>query len=323
MVMNYLRKAMEDVHEVSSNSRGTPLKTRGFARRRLHVPWQVVFLAPAAVFLGATALYPLGQLIHMSLSDVTPATIGGHWPFTGLHEYRSILHNSEFTQALGNTFIYTGIVVIVSLAGGLAVALSLRKGGFLARTTTIIMLSVWLAPPVANGLIWKFLLSQYGIVNSILEQIGIIHSPILFLNNGWLPLTSVALVNAWVVIPFAAIVLRSALLDVPRDLLEQARVDGAKPRQRFAQIVLPTLLPTMLVLAILVVVYAFKSFDFVYVMTLGGPGTASSTLPFLSWETAFVGFQYSTGAAIAVVAALIVSFFSLFYIRSLRREVHA
>jgi multiple sugar transport system permease protein len=124
------------------------------------------------------------------------------------------------------------------------------------------------------------------------------------------------------VTPFSALVFRAALLDIPSDLIEQASVDGASRAQRFFTVTVPLLRPTTLVLASLIVVYAFKSFDFIYVMTLGGPGTASSTLPYLGWSLAFTTFEYSQGAAVAVISMAVVSIFAIFYARSVRDEVH-
>ncbi|HEX7299140.1 MAG TPA: sugar ABC transporter permease [Solirubrobacteraceae bacterium] len=289
----------------------------------MRLPWQLGFLAPAMLFLAAASIYPLVQLVRMSLSDVTPETIAGHWPFVGLRQLKAVFVNDQFSQSLTNTAIYTLVVLLVALVGGLIVALGLSRRGRLSKTTTTVMLAVWLAPPIASGLMWKFLLSSDGAINSVLGQLGIARRPIEFLVTGRLPLLSVALVNAWIVVPFAAIVLRSALLDVPRDILEQADVDGANGRQRLQHIVLPILRPALLVLGSLIVVYAFKSFDFIYVMTGGGPGTSSSTLPFLGWKLSFVAYQYGQGAAVAVIAMIIVSLFSIFYVRSVKDEVQA
>jgi multiple sugar transport system permease protein len=123
-----------------------------------------------------------------------------------------------------------------------------------------------------------------------------------------------------VAVPFATIVYRAALLDVPRELIEAAAVDGAVPGQIIRHIILPMLRPVMIVLAVITVVYAFRSFDFIYIMTSGGPGTVSTTLPFLAYRLAFQSYRYSLGAATAIVTVAIVLVLAMVYLRQVRQE---
>lgn len=140
--------------------------------------------------------------------------------------------------------------------------------------------------------------------------------------DGHLPLISVALVNAWTVVPFATLVFRAALLDMPPEIPAAAEVDGARPPQLLRYVILPLLRPTILVLGVLALIYAFKSFDYIYVMTFGGPGTASTTLPFLSYRLAFEIYGYSQGASVALITVAIV-LLALLYMRQVRREERA
>jgi len=135
-----------------------------------------------------------------------------------------------------------------------------------------------------------------------------------------LALVSVGLVNSWAVVPFSALVYRAAMLDIPSDEIEAAEVDGAARHQEVRYIVLPHLRPTTVVLVVLIVVYAFRSFDYIYVMTDGGPGTSTTTLPFLSYMEAFVSFQYGVGSAAAVLAICVVFALALVYTLGVRRE---
>jgi multiple sugar transport system permease protein len=181
-----------------------------------------------------------------------------------------------------------------------------------------VVIFVWAMPPLVNGSIWRFMLDQRSIIDSVLVAF---HLPaVLWLVEGKLPLISVALVNAWVAIPFATIVYRAALLDIPLEVLEAAAVDGALPRQIIQYVVVPLLRPVMIVLGVVTVVYAFRSFDFIYIMTSGGPGTVSTTLPYLAYRLAFQSYQYSLGAATAVATVLIVLVMAFVYIRQVRSE---
>jgi multiple sugar transport system permease protein len=195
------------------------------------------------------------------------------------------------------------------------------RGGRVAGFTLALMVFGWALPGLINGTAWRFLLDKRGMVDSLL---GLVHiPPVYWLVDGRLPLISVALVNAWVAVPFATLVYRAALLDVPTDILASADVDGARPWQALRHIVLPLLRPCTLVLAVVSLVYAFKSFDFIYIMTFGGPGTASTTLPFLSYRLAFEIYRYSQGASVALVTLLIVLLLAVVYIRQVHREERA
>ena len=287
-------------------------------RRRARLPGEMLFLVPAALYLAALAAYPFVQLVHMGLSQVTSDNIFKAWPFVGLDGVRSVASTADFRQATVSTLIYVALVVGVQLAGGLAAAVVLWRGGRFAGFTLAVMVFGWALPGLINGTAWRFLLDKRGMVDSIL---GVFHvPPVYWLVDGHLPLISVALVNAWVGVPFATLVYRAALLDLPTDVLASADVDGARPWQVLRHIVVPLLKPATLVLTVVSVVYAFKSFDFIYIMTFGGPGTASTTLPFLSYRLAFELYKYSQGAAVALITVAIVLVLSVFYIRQVRRE---
>lgn len=287
-------------------------------RRRLRVRPEWLFVLPAALFMATLAAYPFVELVHMSVSQVTAENIFHDWPFVGLAGLRSVAATADFRDAALDTVIYVTLVVGVGLLGGLTSAVMLWRGGRIAGFTLALMVFGWALPGLINGTAWRFLLDKRGMVDSIL---GLFHvAPVYWLVDNRLPLISVALVNAWVAVPFATLVYRAALLDLPKDVLASADVDGARPWQVLRYIVLPLLRPCTLVLAVVSLVYAFKSFDFIYIMTFGGPGTASTTLPFLSYRLAFELYKYSDGAAVALVTVLVVLGLAYVYIRQVRQE---
>ncbi len=290
-------------------------------RRRSRVPAEALFVLPAVLYLAALAFYPFFELVRMSVSQVTSDNIFQAWPFIGLDGIRTVAATADFREAALNTLIYVTLVVGVGLLGGLAAAVTLWRGGRFAGFTLALMVFGWALPGLIDGTAWRFLLDKRGMVDSLL---GLVHvAPVYWLVDGRLPLVSVALVNAWVAVPFATLVYRAALLDIPSDVLASADVDGARPWQVLRYIVLPLLRPCTLVLAVVSLVYAFKSFDFIYIMTFGGPGTASTTLPFLSYRLAFEIYRYSQGAAVAVVTVAVVVLLAVLYIRQVRREERA
>ena len=287
-------------------------------RRGRKLRGEQLFLVPAAAYLAILALYPFFELVRMGLSQVTADNIFKVWPFIGLQGVQTVASTADFRQAAANTAIYVALVVGVQLAGGLAAAVTLWRGGRIAGFTLALMVFGWALPGLISGTAWRFLLDKRGMVDTVL---GLFHAgPVYWLVDGHLPLVSVALVNAWVGVPFATLVYRAALLDLPTDILASADVDGAQPWQVLRYIVLPLLQPCTLVLAMVSLVYAFKSFDFIYIMTFGGPGTASTTLPFLSYRLAFEIYRYSQGAAVALITVAVVVVLAVFYIRQARRE---
>jgi multiple sugar transport system permease protein len=288
------------------------------ARRRIRWTGKGLFLLPAGLYLALLTFYPLFELVRMSLSRVTPEVLYQPWPFVGLDEFQRAISTQDFRDALLNTLIYVLVVVLAGLVGGLVSALILWRSTPLASTVLAVIVFVWAMPPLVNGSVWRFLLDQRGLIDSLLVAV---HLPaVLWLVEGKLPLISVALVNSWVAVPFATIVYRAALMDIPRELIEAAAVDGAVPRQIILHVILPLLRPVVVVLGVITVVYAFRSFDFIYIMTSGGPGTVSTTLPFLAYRLAFQSYRYSLGAATAIVSVMIVLVLAVIYLRQVRAE---
>ncbi|PJJ65087.1 carbohydrate ABC transporter permease [Compostimonas suwonensis] len=278
---------------------------------------------PAGVLLAALALWPLLQLGRMSVSGVTGATLNRDWEFVGFDNYAALFANPDFLKVVGNTLAFVAVVTIIGMIGGFAVAVSVwsgtRGGSFLLG----MMVFVWALPPVINGSIWKFLLGDHGLVNEVLRSLHLTTDGIGFLYDPAFALWSVALVNAWAVVPFNALIFRAALLSVDESVLEAAEVDGARPRHRIRYILAPHARSAATVLTVLTIVYAFRSFDFIYVMTSGGPGTSSATLPYLAYAQAFQKLDYGSGAATALLALAVVIVFALVYARDVRRNEEA
>ena len=291
-------------------------------RRRRPRPlnrWAKYFLFPAAVYLSVAALYPLLRLLQMSVSDVVPATLRlQRWDIVWFDNFAEVFSRPDFLTALPNTVVYTAIVLVVSLVVGFVIACVLSSYPRVGRPLAALMMMVWLSPTIVAALLWKFAFAGNGLFNSLVTRAG--GEPVGFLLDGYLPLVMTALVNAWMSIPFATIIFRAAILDVPKELHEQAAIDGASLSQKMRLIVLPILRPTFLVLAILLFLYAFKSFDFVFAMTAGGPGVASTTLPFLSYRLAFINFEYGEAAAVAVITMVLIAGAAVPYVRALRQE---
>jgi len=289
-----------------------------YATRRARL--QLLFMLPAGVFLAVFAVFPLVQLVRMSVSEVRVSNLGEDWRYVGLENVVRNLGNGAFGGVVANTLLFVGIVTVIGLLGGLMVAILLARTGRWAASVLAVLVFVWALPPVVNGSVWKFLLGTQGLINTVLLDTGLADVAAPFLFDDRIALLSVAIVNAWVVVPFNALVFRAAIIGIPQEAFEAARVDGASRWQEIRFIIVPAVRPTSLVLFVLTVVYGFRSFDFIYVMTFGGPGTATTTLPFLGYIQAFIRFDFGLGSATAVIAALMVAALAVLYSRSVRGE---
>ncbi|MEJ5943968.1 sugar ABC transporter permease [Pseudokineococcus basanitobsidens] len=292
----------------------TPRRRPGRVRRRP----PVVFLLPTAVLLVVFGAYPLLVLVQMSFSDVGPATIIGPWDFVGLDNYADVLGGAEVWRSLLRTVAVAAVLLLSNLVLGFVVASLLSFEGRVTSLVLSVMVFIWALPPLVSGSTWRFLLDDTGLVNAVLGLVGV--GPVPWLSEPRLALWSVTAVIAWGALPFSALILRGGLLAVDPQVVEAAAIDGAGYWRTQVQVVLPLLRPTLWILGILTVLYAFKSFDYFYVLTQGGPGTATNTLPVQSYYAAFTDFDMSTGATVAVVAMAVVVALAVPYVRSLRRE---
>ncbi|WP_243228240.1 carbohydrate ABC transporter permease [Microbacterium sp. CIAB417] len=276
------------------------------------------FGLPAAVLLVALALYPMVVLFRMSFSDVGPSNIIGEWDWVGGANFAATLQDPSFWDALWRTLLLSAILLVSNLLLGFIAATILASSGRLTAITLSIMVFVWALPALVSGSVWKFMLDDSGSVNAVLGALGLGAVP--WLSSPTLALWSVAGVIAWSALPFSALILRGGLLAISADVLEAAAIDGAGFWRTQARIVMPLLRPTMWILGILTLINSFKTFDFFYVMTSGGPGTATNTLPVMAYLQAFSAFDMSTGATVAVLSMIIVVAFAVPYVRGIQKE---
>jgi multiple sugar transport system permease protein len=281
---------------------------------------RLLFLLPAGILLAVLSVYPMVQLVRMAFSAVTASTLNGHWQWTGLTNIRAGWDSGATGQALVRTLVFVAIVTLLGMALGFGGAIALRTRGRWSGILLAVMVFVWALPPVVNGSVWKFLLGSGGLVNTVLIDLHLRHEPVPFLYDQYWALLSVAFVSAIAVIPFNALVYRAALLNIEPEVFEAAAIDGANKWQEIRHIMAPAVRPTTLVLLVLTIVYGFRGFDFIYVMTYGGPGTATNTLPFLGYLQAFVRYDFGLGASTSVITVAGVLILAVVYARSIRRE---
>jgi multiple sugar transport system permease protein len=275
---------------------------------------------PVLALLAALAGYPFVQLVRMAFSNVGPTNILGSWSWVGTQNLSDQLGSAAFWNAAKTTVDFTAVLLVIDVGVGFFAASALAEKG---RATTFIlglMVFVWALPPLVSGSVWKFLLDGSGGVNSLLGLVGV--QPVNWLSSPDLAVWSVAGVAAWASLPFSILIIRGGMLGVNPELTEAAAIDGAGYWRVQRSIVVPQIWPTLEILSILVVLYAFRSFDFVYVLTSGGPGTVTTTLPYLAYSNAFTTYNWSAGAAVALLSMVVVLLLAVPYIIGVRtREI--
>jgi sorbitol/mannitol transport system permease protein len=258
-------------------------------------------LMPALLFTIAVTQIPFLLTIYYSLQSWNLARPGSpHW--VGLHNYGDVFSDPVFYGAILHTIEITfGAVVIATLLGlGLALLLD-RKflGRGLVRT---LLISPFLVMPAAAALLWKTTMLDpvYGIVNWVLGWFGI--GSVAFVSAH--PMGSVIATVVWQWTPFEMLILLAGLQGQPRDVLEAARVDGASAWASFREVTLPHLRTYLELGVLLGAIYIVNTFDAIYMLTQGGPGTATTNLPFYIYQRAFQGFDVGQAAALGVVTVV-------------------
>ncbi|MDN4481495.1 carbohydrate ABC transporter permease [Demequina muriae] len=243
-------------------------------------------MAPAAVFLAAFVVWPLLTFVYDSFFEIEQ--FGGGRTFVGLDNYGAALASEAFTSASVRTVIYTLIVVTAEFTAGLAVALLFVALGQRSATfRTIFMYPLMIAPVVA-GLLWRFLLiDNFGILNQLLFEVGIISSPdqIQWLSNPDIALYAVALPDIWLTTSFITLVLFAGLQNIPGEVIEAARIDGARYPRMLISILVPLLRPVIAVALIVRGIDAARAFDIILIQTDGGPQGSTTTLSLLIYRT--------------------------------------
>ncbi len=263
-----------------------------------------IFPLPAVVAVLLLVVGPIFANLVFSLQ----ARSWGGFPiphFIGLGNYWAAVQDPRFWNSVANMFYFTVIAVPVEAVLGLAVALLLNRKIFLKGLIRTLVLLPMIATPVAIGLIWALMMNpELGILNHFLQVIGL--PRILWATSPTLAIPSIALVDIWEWTPFMALILLAALQSLSSEPLEAAAIDGANAWQRLVRIVIPLIRPAIVIALILRTIDALKTFDIIYVITQGGPGTASETLNVFAFKTSFLYLRVGYAASLLVVLALTV-----------------
>ncbi len=273
-----------------------------------------LLVLPVGLLILGIMLYPLAYGIKLSLED--KGLLSSSATSIGIANYAELMGDAVFWKAFVNSFIWTGVGVAGTVGLGFALALLLNRpirGRSFFRT---LFMLPWAMPTIVTGIIFTWLYDpMFGYVNQYLQQVNLISEPIYFLATPRLALFAVSAPMVWKFFPFAMLVLLAALQATNQELYEAATVDGANRWRAFIHVTLPAIRTTLMVLVLLESIWVFNTFDFVYILTGGGPAHSTDLLSTYSYTSAFQEFRASYGAAIATIQFLILFIFSLFYFR--------
>ncbi|MER5886232.1 sugar ABC transporter permease [Streptomyces sp. NPDC001941] len=286
--------------------------------------WAYLLIAPAVLGMLYLLLYPLARALLISFQDFRlRQLILGNAEFVGLRNYRTLLADPRFWDVVRRTFVFMAVNVVLIMVLSTLVALMVER---LGRTGRAVVLSslvlVWAVPVVAATTVFQWLFhSEFGIVNATLVRLGFdSFQGYPWFAHGGAAFAIVVTLIVWQSVPFAAITLYSALTTVPAELYESARLDGAGGVRIFRSVTLPLIRPIFMLVFSLEVIWTFKAFVQIWVMTRGGPGDATTILPVYAVQTALSQQRYDLGSAASMLTVLLMSGVLVLYFRQLFRQ---
>nr|WP_235921583.1 sugar ABC transporter permease [Lentzea tibetensis] len=293
------------------------------ARRRRHVwprVWHFLsFGAPGVLVYVCFVLAPIGISFWYSLTNYNP--FNPPISYVGFDNYVLLFQDNEFLTALKITSILTAIVVVVPNVLGLGVALLLDRPGWLYNALRSVFFTPVILSSVVVSIIWSRLLDNDGPLNAFLRVVGL--DPPGWLSDPDVAIYSLASIVCWQMLGFCVVVYLAGLQGVPTELLEAAEIDGAGPVRRFRAVTWPLLAPALTINTVVLLISAFKTYDYVKVITNGGPGAgATATIAFNVLATGFDANHVGYASAMAIVMLLIVAVVTAVVLKLLqRREV--
>lgn len=288
-------------------------------RRRRELLTALVMLAPSLVFLAAFTYWPILRSLAYGFFDVQLGS--SEIFFVGWENYQRLWMDALFWQSLRNTVLYMVVTVpsSIGLALLLAVALDRKlRGTALYRSTFFYPVMV---PSVAAGMVWVFLYAPgYGPINGLMELLGLPKLEWLYDRRWALP--AIMLMSVWKYAGYFMLILLAALQLVPRDLYEAARLDGVSGFRQLVHITVPLISPTLYFVVVIGVLHSYQIFDYVFVMTQGGPADATNVLTFYIYQNAFQFQDIGTASALANILLLVVGALIGVVALTLGRRVH-
>ena len=277
----------------------------------------LAFVVPIVAIMGGLVFLPVISTVIDSLYRIDPMKAGT--PFIGLGNYTTLAGDANVRQAWFNTLIYVVIAVVLQAVGGLGAALLLNRVRTGRRWLLAALVLPWCLPPVVNALVWLWIYNpSYGLLNSVLQSLGLINTNQVWFNDRTTALFLIALVHVWRMLPLTAIILLAALQSIPKELYEAAKLDGAGPVKSFRLVTLPLISGGLAIALSQSTVFAFNLFDEAWI--LAGSSLDTRTVIIQVYMSAFQNLKFSLGMALSVLAMIASLVVSLIYVLRVYRE---
>jgi multiple sugar transport system permease protein len=277
------------------------------------------FLAPALLVELAIIFYPVVQTAWMSLHDFVLFR-PNNAPFIWLGNFVHAFRDPVFWLSLGNSVIWIVGVVALQFLIGLGTALLLNQSFWWRGLARALVVIPWALPSVIIGLMWTWMYDyNLGVINDLLMRLHIISAPIAWLAQPSTTLPSIMLALVWQGFPFFAVTILAGLQTVSEEQLEAAEIDGANAFQRLVSVVLPSIAEILATVLLLRTIWVANSLDVILVMTGGGPGYASYTLPLYAFLKAYSGMEFGYAAALSLILTALLLAVVYAYVRRVSR----
>jgi multiple sugar transport system permease protein len=276
-------------------------------------------IVPALLLIVGLVAYPFGMAIYFSLSDYW---VGSPGEFVGLQNFRDVIANEIFQRTVFNSFVFTGIAVVLKALLGIWLAMLLFRTFKFKRLIRGAVLLPWVIPTALSTLGWWWMFdSLYSVVNWTGIRLGLMSPP----GPNWLgmpgyAMTAVIAVNVWRGLPFFAITVLAGLVSIPREYYEAAEVDGAGSWGRFRHVTLPLLKPVLAVVILFSTIFTFSDFNIVQVLTRGGPVNTTHLFATLAYQIGLQGGNLGQGAAVSLFLFPMLVAVVFIQLRYIRRE---
>ncbi|WEX74714.1 sugar ABC transporter permease [Sinorhizobium numidicum] len=281
-----------------------------------------LWLLPALLPVILMTVYPIGHALWTSLHEVMILFPGE--PFVGLRNYGRVVASNYFQDALRNSLVFTLFAAPSAVILGTLIALFLQRRFFGSQVVRSIVLLPWVLPGAISAVLWVWVFHpSFGILNGIMRDLGLIEDSILWLTNPRTALMAVTFAHVWTQIPFAVVLMMAALSTINSETLEAAAIDCRNPLKRFRYIIFPEIKAMIVVLLVYNALIAFTSYDLVYAMTGGGPGTATTLLSFQIWRESFSMYDFGAGSAVAFIVVVISAVLIVAITRALPSDLFA
>ncbi len=303
---------------VAPAGESAPGRRRPGLARRL-IPYG--YLSPTMLLITVLMVVPIVMVIGYSFRD--NVIVKKNSVFAGFANYATVLTDADFLAAIRNTAVFISVSTVAHLLLGLAFAMMLNTqllSGVTKAIFRIVYILPWLFTIAVIAVIWRLLLDPAGVVNYVLNTLGLLQQGVAWLGDPGTALWAVTFANIWSGYPFFMISLLAALQGISADLYEAAAMDGTNWFQRFRHVTLPQLRPVIISMAVLDLIWTSQQFALIWMMTGGGPLNATEMLSTYTYKQAFSEYEFATASAAAVIVLLLTTALAFFYVRQQKEQ---